>query len=180
MKARVLLFFLCLALVPSTALWAQHASVYQRGAVLRIEAPGHTPGRIEGVVQGFTHEGLVIEERGTGTIYRVPPAGIRYLGHRHGVDRWYSAKKYGRASGFVLGSIGAISGPLVASGRRDDRMLTWSAAAAGAGAITGAVVGGGLGALFAREEWRVYYGPSLTRQAGSGHAVSVQVTIPTR
>jgi hypothetical protein len=179
MRSRaVLLFVLCSALVSPAELPGQQPAVYEAGAILKIEAPGYTPGRIDAMVQGYTHEGLVIEDRHTGDVYRIPQrTDILYLAHYRGLDRWYSAKKYGVAGGFLLGSVGAIGGALLAVDREDDnRILMWAGASAAAGAITGTLLGGALGAVLAREEWKVY-GLSPAWRDSVGHPGGVQFRI---
>jgi hypothetical protein len=158
-----LVALIVLALLYPSPARAQAVPVFAAGSLVRIHAPGLTPGRIEATVEAYTHEGLFVREAASGAVYRIPDRrNIHYLAHYRGVDRRYTARRYAMGAGFLGGALGAVGGPLIAVARKDDDgMIRTAILASGAGVALGGLVGALLGGRVSTESWKVYRLPAM-------------------
>lgn len=149
------------------------------GSLLRVEAPSHFDGKIEGKLVSYTAESIILVDS-LGSTHNIPTPSVTGIALYEGVNRKFSTKWGAMFGGFLGASIGAVGGPFTAIALKSEfgRQMAINASI---GLVSGSAIGATMGAIFAKERWqpyRIQVKPALSVREDGTRALSF--TIPVR
>jgi len=184
MPKPILVLFALLALAAPAAAQRRAAPplTLEVGDTVRVVAPRVSPLPLVGTLSAYRYNELTVRDEGSGEERTVGFPDVEKLARNTGKHRGKSALSGARRGAFLGGAVGAVSGPLLATGDTEDdlKIPGTTVLAAVGGTLVGGVVGGLLGWTLAREEWVEFQRPIVsTASWRAGGATSVGVSIRT-
>lgn len=157
---------------------AQRVYTLQPGDTVRVLAPAHHAGVVEGELIAYRPDSLSVRETATGTAYAFPLESVRRLQKHEGVDRRRSVRRWALAGLFVGAAAGLVSGPLIAASDEDGGMVGPTMLTGLGGGVLGLGLGAAGGSLFARDRWQRFSTPIHPPGPPAGVAVTVALPAP--
>lgn len=147
------------------------------GDTVRVVAPAHHDGVIEGELLLYQGDTLAVREASTGTAYRLPLATIYRLAKNEGRDRRRSTRQWALAGLFVGAAAGLVSGPLIAAAEDGGGIVGPTMLMGLGGGALGLGLGAAGGSYLAGDHWQRFRTP-IHPPAPPPLRVSVTLAVP--
>ena len=173
--ARPLILLALAALLPRAASAQNGQHTLLPGDTVRVLAPAHHDGVIEGELLLYQGDTLAVRDASTGTAYRLPLATIHRLEKNEGRDRRRNTRQWALAGLFVGAAAGLVSGPLIAASEDGGGIVGPTVLMGMGGGALGLGLGAAGGSYLAGDHWQRFRTPIHPPAAS---AVRVSVTLP--